>query len=156
MISEIVAISPQSDGRAYVTERHVDQFGVAHNIGYLADADTDRDAMLLIHAAQIEAGLKQLELDHWLSEVRQGKPIPVDGCRYVTRDEAFTYCFRSLAFDADVRALYPAAWMVPYFTDEEFTAMGFTAEQITDIRGRAATLAQAKALLDSVTPLEAV
>ena len=154
MTSEIISISPQADGRAYITERHVDQFGVAHTMEYLADAETDRDGTLQTHADQIEAGLKQSELDSWLSDVRQGQPIPVDGCRYVTRDEAFTYCFRSLVFDQDVQALYPAAWMVPYFTDVEFAAMGFSAEQITDIRGRATTLNQAKALLDSVTPLE--
>lgn len=154
MTSEIVATSPQSDGRAYVTERHVDQFGVAHNMEYLADAETDRDAMLQTHADQLAEQLRQSELDSWLADVKQGKPIPVGGCKYVTRDEAFTYCFRSLVFDPDVQALYPAAWMVPYFTNEEFAAMGFTSDQITDIRGRASTLAQAKALLDSVTPLE--
>lgn len=154
MTSEIISISPQADGRAYITERHVDQFGVAHNMEYLADADTDRDAMLQTRAEQLAEQLRQSELDSWLAEVKQGKPIPVDGCKYVTRDEAFTYCFRSLVFDPDVQALYPAAWMVPYFTDKEFSIMGFTAGQITDIRTRAATLNQAKAMLNSVTPLE--
>lgn len=156
MQSILLTILPQTDGRAYVTERHVDQFGVAHNIGYLADADTDRDVMLQAHAERLAEQLRQSELDSWLAEVKQGKPIPVDGCKYVTRDEAFTYCFRSLVFDPDVQALYPAAWMVPYFTDAEFAAMGFTPDQITGIRDRAATLAHAKALLNSVTPLEVV
>ena len=155
MQSTLLIISPQSDGRSYVTERHVDQCGVAHIIEYLADAETDRDAMLQTHADQLAEQLRQSELDSWLADVKQGKPIPVGGCKYVTRDEAFTYCFRSLVFDPDVQALYPAAWMVPYFTDAEFAAMGFTAEQTTEIRTRAGTLNQAKSLLNSVTPLEA-
>lgn len=155
MTSEIISISPQSDGRAYVTERHTDQFGAAHTVEYLADKNSDCDALLTEHAAQLTAQLRQSELDSWLTQVRDGQPIPVGGCRYVARNEAFAYCFRALVFDPDVQSFYHAAWMVPYFTDDEFTAMGFTSEQITDIRDRASTLAQAKALLDSVTPLEA-
>lgn len=156
MQSTLLTFLTQSDGRAYVTERHVDQFGMAHSMEYLADAETDRDAMLQTHADQLAEQLRQSELDSWLADVKQGKPIPVGGCKYVTRDEAFTYCFRSLVLDPDVQALYPAAWMVPYFTDAEFAAMGFTAEQIITIRESADKLSQAKALLDDVTPLEVV
>jgi hypothetical protein len=155
MNSVIFAIAPQVDGRVYITEHHTDQFGLIHTQEYLSDAEADHTALLSTHAAQIGAQLRQSELDSWLSEVRQGNPIPADGCKYVTRDEAFAHCFRTLVFDPDVSALYPAAWMVPYFADEEFTAMGFTGDQIATIRATADKLTQAKALLDTVVPLEA-
>lgn len=154
MISEIISISIQADGREYVTEQHIDQFGFAHTVEYLADSGTDRAALLTEHAARLTAQLRQSEMDRWLAIVKEGQPIPVDGCRYVTRNEAFAYCFRSLVFDPDPSALYKAAWMVPYFSDEEFAGMGFDSAQISTVRDSAGKLNQANAILASVTPLE--
>lgn len=155
MIAEIVSITPQIDGRSYVRERHTDQFGIAHEIEYLADAGVDHGAAMATHAETLAEELKQAELASWLATVRQGNPIPVDGCRYCSRMEAFAYCFQSLVFDADSAALYKAAWMVPLFSDDELLAMGFTGNQVAEIRARVATLEQARKLLESVTPLEA-
>lgn len=156
MTSEIISILPQADGRAYVRERHTDPYGIAHEVEYLAESGTDYQAVMLARAPRIEAELQQGELDQWLAVVRAGNPIPVDGCRYVTRDEAMTYCLRILALSPDPQALYRAAWMIPYFTDSEFLAAGFTAEQTAEVRARAATLDLARKMLDTVSPVGGV
>lgn len=153
MTSEIIKILPQADGRAYVRERHTDQFGIAHEIEYLAAPGTDYQAVMLARAPRIVEELRQSELARWLSEVSEGNPIPVDGPRYVSRDEAMAHCFRSLALSPNPQALYRAAWMIPYFTDAEFTAAGFTVAQTAEVRARAATLDQARQMLDTVTPV---
>lgn len=150
MISEIVSILPQADGRAYVRERHTDQYGIAHEVEYLAAAGTDYHAVMLARAQQIANELRQRELEYWLSEVREGHPIPVDGTRYVTREEAFAYCFKTLAFDPNPQESYRAAWMISYFTDDELIAFGFTPAQVVQIRENGAKLDQARELLGSV------
>lgn len=153
MTSEIISIWPQSDGRAYVRERHTDDFGAVHEVEYLVDPGADYQAVMLARAPRITADLRQGELDKWLSVVRDGNPIPVDGCRYVSRDEAMVYCLRTLALSPDPQALYRAAWMIPCFTDTEFAAAGFTVTQTAEVRARAATLDQARQMLDTVAPV---
>lgn len=153
MTSEIISILPQSDGRAYVRERHTDDLGAVHEVEYLADPGADYQAVMLARAPRITADLRQGELDKWLSVVRDGNPIPTDGCRYVSRNEAMAYCLRTLAFDPNPQGLYKAAWMIPYFTDAEFAAAGLTAGQTAEVRTRAATLDQARQMLDTVAPV---
>lgn len=155
MTSTIVTIEEQIDGRRYVTEKHIDSTNTEHIVEYLADVDTDTNKMLETHASTISDLLKELELNSWLNKVKNGEAVPLSGCLYVTREEVFKYCFDNMAFSKDVADFYKAAWMVPYFTDEEFVAMGFTTEQITGIRSNAAILAEANNLLNTVTPLEA-
>lgn len=50
MTSTIDKIEPQIDGRSYVTERHVLDDGSEQFVTYLAEADADIDAILVIHA----------------------------------------------------------------------------------------------------------
>jgi hypothetical protein len=154
MISTIASTSLQEDGRAYVTESHTDQFGIDHHVEYLSEKTDDRAAILSEHAEQLAASLVQTELEHWLSVVESGEPIPVDGCKYVARNQAFAYCFQTLCFSPDVSRFYKIAWVVPYFTDTEFVDMGFSMAQIAQIRTNAVTLINANTLLTSVTPLE--
>lgn len=153
MTSEIISILPQADGRAYVRERHTDDYGIAHEVEYLAPPGTDYQAVMFARAPRITADLRQGELDKWLSVVRDGNPIPVDGCRYVSRDEAMAYCLRTLALSPDPQVLYRAAWMIPCFTDTEFAAAGLTAGQTAEVRTRAATLDQSRQMLDTVAPV---
>ena len=153
MQSELISTLPQADGRAYVRERHIDALGVTHEVEYLAGPDTDYTAVMLARAPQIEAELRQSELDRWLAEVREGNPIPVDGTRYVTREEAFAHCFQTLAFDPNPQGLYKAAWMIPYFSDAELAVIGFTPSQLAKIRVNSDKLNQAREILASVEGL---
>lgn len=153
--SEIISLSPQADSRVYVRECHTDHSGGRHYVEHLAESGSDHSLLMIQRVPQLEAQLQQTELDRWLAVVRDGQPIPADGCIHVTRDQAMGYVFRSLAFDPDPQALYKASWMVPYFTDTELSALGFDATQITAIRTKSDILNQARLLLESVTPIEA-
>jgi hypothetical protein len=53
MTSEITSHDLQIDGRSYIRERHVDDAGQEHLVEYLADADADVDAILVLHAQGI-------------------------------------------------------------------------------------------------------
>lgn len=153
MTSEIISILSQANGRAYVRERHTDLHGIIHEVEYLAAAGADYQATMLTRAQRIEAELRQTELAHWLSEVREGVPIPVDGTRYVSREEAFAHCFQTLAFDPNPQGLYKAAWMIPYFTDSELAVIGFTPAQLAKIRVNSDKLNQAREILATVEAL---
>jgi hypothetical protein len=61
MTSEIISRNLQIDGRSYITERHVDDAGVEHDITYLADAGADVDDILALHAQGIVDQLVEVQ-----------------------------------------------------------------------------------------------
>ena len=56
--SKIVDDGRQRDGRRWITESHVDQFGVDYRVMYLCPADWDADAAMKLRAKQIEADIE--------------------------------------------------------------------------------------------------
>ena len=66
--STIVSDSPQSDGRRYVRERHVEADGTRHDVTWMAEVGQEADAFLAIRAAQIEAQLIENEIAENLAE----------------------------------------------------------------------------------------
>ena len=61
--SFVLAPAPESDGRSYVTEMHIDQYDVPYPIEYLADVGADYNAIMVARATQISADLVQAELN---------------------------------------------------------------------------------------------
>lgn len=51
--SELVSVSPQTDGRSWIDERHVDNYGREYRRTYLADADADLSGALAAYALTI-------------------------------------------------------------------------------------------------------
>jgi hypothetical protein len=67
--SAITNIEPQIDKRLWVTEQHLDQFGIDHSFSYLADADADINAKCSDHASSISAEMQLAEITN---NVQQG------------------------------------------------------------------------------------
>lgn len=153
MTSEIISILPQSDGRAYVRERHTDTCGIAHEVEYLAASGTDYEATMLARAPQIEAGLRQQELDSIEAMVLSGIPaIAVAPPKYVTPDEAYAYLFQRLTTERDMTKLLKAAQFIDLFSDAEMTGYGMSAELITTVRAKAAEIKAVAAQVDAYIP----
>jgi hypothetical protein len=51
--SEILEVSPQQDGRVYITELHTHSDGREETRIYMDDADSDLSALLAAHAGEI-------------------------------------------------------------------------------------------------------
>lgn len=54
--SYLVAV-PQVDGRSYVLETHIDQYGQTYGAEYLAEVGADYSAIMNARAGQISQGL---------------------------------------------------------------------------------------------------
>lgn len=153
MQSQIISILPQADGRAYVRERHIDALGVAHEVEYLAAPDTDHTAAMLARAPQIEAELRQSELDSIEAMVLSGIPaIAVAPPKYVTTDEAYAYLFQRLITERDMTKLLKAAQFIDLFSDTEMTGYGMSAELIATVRAKAAEIKAVAAQVDAYLP----
>lgn len=72
MTSEIIGTYPQSDGRQYVTERHVDQLAKEYFVEYLAEIGMDIQAKLDEHAARIWQNCIDGEIVKWLNKLEDG------------------------------------------------------------------------------------
>lgn len=77
--SSIAEDSPQRDGRRWVTERHVHDDGREETVTYMAEADTDAQAVLIARAVQIDtrdANREQAEAEkaavRWRWEATRG------------------------------------------------------------------------------------
>jgi len=55
--------APEVDGRQYVTETHVDQYGVAITADYLADVGADFNAIMAARAVQLSQSLIDGEIE---------------------------------------------------------------------------------------------
>lgn len=60
----------QVDGRKWVNEKHIDVIAVEHFNSYLSTDSMDKDAILAVHAAEIEKNLKDQEARTSLNEMK--------------------------------------------------------------------------------------
>lgn len=67
MNSSYVVEHEQRDGRKWVTETHIDDVGERHVARYLADRNTDYDAILSARATEIADRLVNEEIERVLS-----------------------------------------------------------------------------------------
>lgn len=153
MQSKIISILTQADGRAYVRERHTDSHGIAHEVEYLAAPGTDHEAVMAARAPQIEADLRQQELDSIEAMVLSGIPaIAVAPPKYVTPDEAYAYLFQRLITEKDMMKLLKAAQFIDLFSDAEMVGYGMSAELIATVRTKAAEIKAVAAQVDAYLP----
>lgn len=73
--SVIVSDRPQTDGRRFIRERHTDHLGDTHDAAYLAEVDTDEDAVMAVRAAKIEAYLREAEINTNLAKALNGETV---------------------------------------------------------------------------------
>ena len=59
----VLSPAPEIDGRRYVTETHVDQYGVAVIADYLADVGADYNAIMAARATQLSQSLIDGEIN---------------------------------------------------------------------------------------------
>lgn len=153
MTSTVISMSPQSNGRAYVRERHIDAHGVAHEVEYLADPGTDYEAVMLARVPQIEQALRQQELDRIEDMVLQGiAAIDVAPPLYVTPDEAYAYLFTKFSAEPDATKLLKAAGFISLFQDAELRAYGMNDDLIAVVRQRAAEIQAIASAVAAYTP----
>lgn len=73
--SEIREDATQRDGRRYIREVHTDHAGREHVVSYLAEADTDAQAVLAVHAATVADSLVESEFQSLVAHTFAGKSL---------------------------------------------------------------------------------
>src|ERR1039458_6149732 len=99
--STIIEDAPQSDGRRWVTERHVDQLGIEHLVPYMAAAPTNTEPIMAARAIQIGADLAAAEVAANVAAVILAGKFAVITLNYSTAAQGF----------AALRAAFPSMTM---------------------------------------------
>lgn len=105
----------QQDGRRYVTEAHVDQFGVHWPYEYLAAIGADYAALLATHAARIASAIERGELNAML---QLGAPLTL---RYVTKAQLGNYFRDAYKVASKEEACRLAKWMLDHIDAGDVT-----------------------------------
>lgn len=143
LISTFVVGVPQKDGRCYVQEDHVDQFGVHWPYEYLADAGADFAGLLASHAATVAAMIQKLELNAML---QLGAPLTL---QYVTKADLGDYFRARYKAASKEEACRLAKWLLDHIDAGDFTDVqvqnffGLTAAQYTAMKARASNMRDA-------------
>lgn len=149
--SSLVVGHAQADGRRYVTETHIDHLGIEHRFEYgPVGAEVDCDAVMAARVVELAETLRAAEFAHIEAELLAGRnPFPADAADFgwCTRLEALQYVFASL-LPRPAREVAHLAPLVAAVSDEELAANGFSSEQISALRARAAELIE---LLPAIT-----
>ena len=87
--SVVVSNDPQHDGRAWIRERHTDNFGVTHDVLYLWNSTTDPAlaTLLTTHATNLAASLQAGEIAANVAKVEQLGAAAVYSTNYSTQAE---------------------------------------------------------------------
>ena len=152
--SEIVINRP--DGNTLrIRERHTDATGKVHIRSYNTDVNSDVNALLSQHAAEIDAQLKQQEVETFKNDVRQSvDPFQVRVLVFNTRMEALKPIFdEALSLPATDPIVYNGLPFLQYVTDDELMTMyGETQAWVDNIRLTASNLLTNKTAFDSYVP----
>jgi hypothetical protein len=140
LLSSFTVGVTQRDGRSYVNEDHVDQFGVHWPYEYLAAVGADYAALLALHADNVARAIERGELNAML---QTGALLTL---KYVTKADLGNY-FRA-AYQAATReeACRLAKWLLDHidagdFTDAQVQAFfGLTTMQYNAMKARASTM----------------
>jgi hypothetical protein len=152
--STIIKQMPQCDGRAYVTELHIDHTGKRYEIEYLACVDADTTANLSARVAVLEQHARDSELRGYEQMVLDGVPVmPEHPPIYNSVSEVYAYLFNRFITETDPTVLLKAAGFTDLFSDEELSSYGLTTEMIAAVRVETDKIKQAAGILATFQPL---
>ena len=72
MTSLIISDTIQIDGRRHIIERHVDDFGITHDYFYMAESNTDVNAIMTARVATLEAQLVEADIQLNIQRILEG------------------------------------------------------------------------------------
>ena len=152
--SEIVINRPDGD-TLRIRERHTDATGRIHIKSYNADINDDINALLAQHSAEIDAQLKQQEVETYKNDVKQGiNPFQTRALVFNTRAEALKPILDdALSQPATDPIVYNGLPYLQYVTDAELVALyGQDQAWVDNIRLTASDLLTNKTAFDSYVP----
>jgi len=109
MISRIISVHPQNDGRAFVAEQHVDDYGIAHRFEYLAERDADWEKILEERARLLPAQLATAELERGFADLEKFDPTSL---RYASKEQALAFVRERFRTAQGSEAAAIAAWLL--------------------------------------------
>jgi hypothetical protein len=141
IVSSTFAVGPaQRDGRAYVTETHTDNIGIAHVVNYLAAVGTDYAAVMSARAPLIAVQIADAE---FVDNLNRTSGFTLN---YQTKAELasrFRAAYRGATRDVAASMAY---WLIERINDGTVTdaqvqaAFGLTTTQYNAMKARATTL----------------
>jgi hypothetical protein len=143
--STIVDDSPQIDGRRWITESHVDQFGEDRRVMYLCAADADVQAVMLSRAARVYDETVQGEIQNNISQITSIGALAVPVFKYST--VAQNVAALRAAYQSATRneAIFMGEFLSSLTNVQLQNAFGLTAGQVTTLRANKLTPAAALA-----------
>jgi hypothetical protein len=109
MISRIISVHPQKDGRTFVAEQHVDDYGIAHRFEYLAERDADWEKILEERARLLPAQLAAAELEQGFADLEK---FDLSSLRYASKEQALAFVRERFRTAQGSEAAAIAAWLL--------------------------------------------
>lgn len=146
--SQVLSTNVQRDGRAWVIEQHLDQFGTDHRVTWLAGADlqpADIAAVCSARDAVISAGMAAAEIAANLSQAMTQGQFAVVTFNESTAAQNAAAVRAAYASMTRTDAIFTGEFLGTLANNQLQTAFGLTAGQVTTLRANfltpAATLA---------------
>ena len=114
--SKIVSVHPQKDGRAFVAEQHVDDYGIAHRFEYLAERDADWEKILGERARMLPGQLAAAELERGFADLEK---FDLTSLRYASKEQALAFVRDRFRAAQGSEAAAIAAWLLRNTTAQE-------------------------------------
>ena len=155
MISSEILINRPDGNTLRIRERHTDATGKVHIRSYNTDVNSDVNTLLSQHAAEIDAQLKQQEVETYKNDVKQGvNPFQTRALVFNTRVEMLKPILDdALSMPATDPIVYNGLPYLDNVTDAELMALyGETQAWVDNIRSTASNLLTNKTAFDSYMP----
>lgn len=135
--SEIINKNLQALGRFDVREKHTDHLGNVHFFGYLADASSDLNSLLITHASNVWNSLIEKEKQDILEKIRNGiiSDFNLLSFDYATKVECLKFLFRNIINQ-------PASEAIKFIPLMEYIQTQFTKTQLATAFGVSTTFIQ--------------
>ena len=140
--SQVASDSPQIDGRRWITEQHLDQFGEDHPVSYMADAGFDAVDACAVRDAGISAQMAQAEI---AANIQMGMTMGAAAIGQLTFNETtMTQNLQALAAQFSGATPTSIASMTAFMAAlpgaELASVFNLTPDQIVALQSDAATL----------------
>ena len=132
--STIIEDAPQSDGRRWITERHVDQLGIEHLVHYMAAAATNTAPIMAARAIQIGADLAAAEVAANVAAVILAGKFAVITLNYSTAAQGFAALRAAFPSMTKTNVVFTGEFLSTLTSGQLQIAFGMTAGQVTTLQ----------------------
>ena len=154
--SVILSTSPQSDGRAWVTEQHTDVAGIAYPVTYLAAQGADLQTALASHASALSDQLTQTEISANLAQVVANGSAATVTFTYSTQGQSIAAMAQQYAALGPWEVVLLGEFLAALPEADQTGQIGLTAPQIAALQSGVAAVQTAQAALAAlIAPIAA-